>query len=139
MCLITSVMVGNISYSVVSICIVPAKPCTCVHQTFFDTIMWGKQALCILYACSLLPQHTQGHDIWLMKVEGITNPEAAGTLRNHRLYMLLSDCTEEVNDDEFYPWELVGMQVRTCCCFLLAICLQAICAHRRLLWACLPP
>ena len=53
----------------------------------------------------------QGHDIWLMRVEGITSPEQASTLRNHRLLMLLSDCPDLADDDEFYSWELVGMQV----------------------------
>ena len=46
-----------------------------------------------------------------MRVDGITTPEQASTLRNHRLLMLLADCPDLADGDEFYSWELVGMQV----------------------------
>lgn len=52
----------------------------------------------------------QGHEIWLVRVAGINTPEAASLLRNHRLLMPMTEL-DMTDDDEFYPWELVGMQV----------------------------
>lgn len=56
------------------------------------------------------PSVYKGHEIWLVRVAGINTPEAASLLRNHRLLMPMTEL-DMTDDDEFYPWELVGMQV----------------------------
>ncbi|KAK9788866.1 hypothetical protein WJX73_005336 [Symbiochloris irregularis] len=57
------------------------------------------------------PSIYKGHEIWLVRVAGVTTPEQAGALRNHRLLMLASDCHQLEDQDEFYSRELIGMQV----------------------------
>lgn len=46
-----------------------------------------------------------------MRVAGITTPEQASALRNHRLLMLATEVPQLQDDDEFYSQELIGMQV----------------------------
>ena len=78
-------------------------------MNLLQIITAAMQSLSLLRLKWLVQQ--QGHEIWLVRVAGVTSPEQAGALRNHRLLMLTSDCHELEDQDEFYSQELIGMRV----------------------------
>jgi len=59
------------------------------------------------YKITLKNKHK--HDVWLAHIDGITNKEDADALKGIKLYCSRDDLTD-INDDEIYHADLIGMK-----------------------------
>jgi len=56
------------------------------------------------------PHRYKGHDLWVLKFEGISTPEEAKVLNGYQM-MIKADEREPLTEDEYYIQDLVGMEV----------------------------